>query len=85
MYHPPTTLPPLQVDQGKPGKDSDHSVVVFAPLTNPQYRVFRKKKTVSVRPLPHTDILKFESDLARVSWGELFDDKTVDQQTVLQK
>ena len=31
MYHPPTTLPPLQVDTDKTGKDSDHNIVVFAP------------------------------------------------------
>ena len=81
MYHPPTTLPPLQVDPGKTGKDSDHTIVVFAPITNLQCRVIRKKKTVSVRPLPQTEIFKFEGDLAKVSWEELFDDKTVDQQT----
>ena len=67
MYHPPTTLPPLQVDTGKTGKDSDHSVVVFAPRTNPQYRVTRKKKTISVRPTPQSNMLKFESDLAEIS------------------
>ena len=32
-YHPPTTMPPLQVDEGKKGKDSDHNSVVFAPKT----------------------------------------------------
>ena len=31
LYHPPTTLPPLQVDEDKPGSDSDHNIVVFAP------------------------------------------------------
>ena len=34
LYHPPTILPPLQVDVNKAGKDSDHYVVPFAPLKN---------------------------------------------------
>ena len=82
-YHPPTTLPPLQVDTGKTGRDSDHNVVVFAPRTNLQYRVSRKKKVVPIRPLPQSDIFKYESDLAKVSWEEIFKDKTVDEQTKL--
>ena len=31
LYHPPTTLPPLQVDEGKTGASTDHNIVVFAP------------------------------------------------------
>ena len=31
MYHPPTTLEPLQVDADKIGSDSDHNNVIFAP------------------------------------------------------
>ena len=46
LFHPPTTLPPLQVDEGKAGKDSDHNVVVFAPKSNPQYHQTQQKKTV---------------------------------------
>ena len=39
LYHPPTTLPPLKVDTDKAGKDSDHDVVLFAPLSNIQFKV----------------------------------------------
>ena len=60
MFHPPTTLQPLQVDEDKIGKDSDHNVVVFAPRSNIQYQQSRKKKTVLTRPLPETEIFKFE-------------------------
>ena len=52
LFHPPTTLPPLQVDQDKEGKDSDHNVVVFAPNSNTEYKQSRKKKTILTRPLP---------------------------------
>ena len=29
--HPPTALPPLQVDEGKAGVDSDHQALILAP------------------------------------------------------
>ena len=44
LYHPPTTLSPLQADSNKKGQNSDHDVVVFAPNSNAQYRVSRKRK-----------------------------------------
>ena len=34
MFHPPTTLPPLQVDANKKGKDSDHDIVLLAPKSS---------------------------------------------------
>ena len=80
MYHPPTTLPPLQVDSDKKGKDSDHNVVVFAPLSNVEFRLERTKKTIRTRPVLQSQILKFERDLAQFPWAESFENKTVDQQ-----
>ena len=38
QYHTPTILPPLQVDEGKKGQDSDHNIVIFAPQDNVQYK-----------------------------------------------
>ena len=34
FYHPPTTLPPLQVEENKKGKDGDHQDFNLAPLSN---------------------------------------------------
>ena len=59
-YHPPTTLPPLQVDSDKTGKDSDHDVVLFAPISNQQYKVTRKYKVIKTRPIPESQVYKFE-------------------------
>ena len=59
MYHPPTTLPPLQVDTDKLGKDSDHNIVVFAPLSNVEFRMERIKKTIRTRPVLQSQIFKF--------------------------
>ena len=50
LYHPPTTLPPLQVDADKKGSDSDHNIVVFAPLSNSKYQMDRIKKSIRIRP-----------------------------------
>ena len=46
LYHPPTTLPPLQVDVDKNGKDSDHNIVVFAPKSNIQFKEQITKRTI---------------------------------------
>ena len=42
LYHPPTTLPPLQADPEKGGSDSDHNIVIFAPMNNPDYHIKRR-------------------------------------------
>ena len=56
LFHPPTTLDPLQVDDDKQGSDSDHLMVVFAPILNQKYKVVRMKKTIITRPLPEDKI-----------------------------
>ena len=79
LFHPPTTLPPLQVDSDKIGKDGDHEVVILAPINNAQYRVERKKKTVVTRPLPQSQIENFEKAVMMNHWEEAFEGKTVDE------
>ena len=83
LFHPPTTLPPLQADTGKGGKDSDHNVVLLAPKNNKKYKVIRVKKIIKTRPLPESQIVKFEHDLALQPWDILFLNKTVDAQVEL--
>ena len=63
LYHPPTTLPPLEVDPDKNGVNSDHNIVVMAPLNNEQYRIDRVKKVIKTRPLPESKIFEFENDI----------------------
>ena len=79
-YHPPTTLPPLQVDVGKTGKDSDHDIVLFAPRSNLQYKIDRKIKTIKTRPTPLSQIVKFEQDLANYPWNDVLENKTCNEQ-----
>ena len=80
LYHPPTTLPPLQVDSNKKGKDSDHDVVLFAPVQNLNYRQERIKKTIRIRPVLESQVLKFEKDLANHPWQEVLENQTADKQ-----
>ena len=65
LYHPPTTLAPLQVDKNKKGKDYDHFIVVFAPKSNNNYRVERSKREVNIQPLPESKICLFGSDIQK--------------------
>ena len=81
LYHPPTTLPPLQIDPDKAGKDSDHDVVLFAPLNNLQFKVDRVRKTIKTRPIPQSQVIKFEKDLANHPWEEISSNQTPDKQT----
>ena len=60
LYHPPTTLPPLEVDTNKVGKDGDHNIVVLAPVRNLSSKTYRKKKKVITRPLPESGMRSFE-------------------------
>ena len=58
-YHAPTTMSPLQVDEGKKGKDSDHNTVVFAPKTNQNFIQIPEKIKIKFRPLHEDKIKKF--------------------------
>ena len=81
FFHPPTTIPPLQVDSDKKGKDGDHDIVLLAPKSNAQYTVERTKKIIKTRPILESQLLKFEQDLAGFPWTQVFEGKTPDEQT----
>ena len=52
LYHPPSCISPLEVDEDKIGKHSDHNIVVLAPINQPYTGPKRKKKIIKTRPLP---------------------------------
>ena len=80
MYHPPTTIPPLQVDSEKVGKDGDHEIVILAPKSNAQYMIKRQKKAIVTRPLPESKILNFEKAIMSTKWEKIFKDKNIHEQ-----
>ena len=79
VYHPPTTLPPLQVDPGKKGADSDHQVVIFAPKSNLNYMKPRSKKTITTRPLSQSGIDNFGKVITAHDWKEVFEEHIIDE------
>ena len=79
MYHPPTTMPPLQVDDNKKGKDGDHQIMLFAAKTNLQYKVERVNRTIKTRPIPKSKIAKYEQDIINYPWDQVFEGKSVDE------
>ena len=78
-YHPPTTLPPLQADEGSQGKDGDHNIVVFAPCSNQQYKVERNKRIIHTRPLPESNMILFEQSIMNNPWEEHFKNKSINE------
>ena len=65
LYYSPTSLPPLQVDSDKKGKDSDHSIVVFSPRTNQEYFKKLDSKLIQIRPLPDCSIRGFGQEIVQ--------------------
>ena len=79
LFHPPTTLAPLQVDSDMSGKDSDHDIVVLAPVHNKDYHTERKKKKIFTRPLPASGVELFEKALISHPWNKVFENKSIDE------
>ena len=67
------------MDTDKQGKDGDHDVVVLAPVSNQEYRIERKKRTIITRPLPQSQILNFEKAIVSTDWEHVFNSKNVDE------
>ena len=78
LFHPPTTLPPLQVDEGKKGSDSDHEVIIFAPKSDGNFVIPRAKKTIIIRPLPQSGIDGFGKEITEHSWIEVLEVENID-------
>ena len=73
LYSPPTSQSPLEVDAGMKGSDSDHHVIVFAPLTNTRFKKDRQFTVISHRPLPPSRIQEFGQEFVRHSWAEVLE------------
>ena len=79
LLQEPTILPPLQVDDNKEGKDSDHKGVQCLPRNNlAQEGGFIREKVV-VRRFPESKILDAGLDLTQEDWEFLKDNKNVDE------
>ena len=77
-YHPPVNLPPFEVDPNLKGKDSDHMIILFAPLPCgiPNYRP--EKKILYLRHISEPQIKECGKFLGGHLWNEVFDEPSVD-------
>jgi hypothetical protein len=73
----PSILPPLQVDEDKNGKDSDHKGVQCLPRTNSAPLGGPVRQKVTVRRFPESKIVEFGLALVDRSWEEIEDNKDV--------
>ena len=78
LFHPPSCISPLEVDEDKIGKNSDHNIIVLAPINLPYNGPKRKKKTIITRPLPESQIEKFGKFMTSHDWTEVFSTHDVD-------
>ena len=78
MYQAPECLPPLQVDVGIEGSDSDHNIVLLPPITMEHNRR-HEKRTVVTRPLPESGINQFSQFICTHSWQEVIEEEDIDK------
>ena len=69
----PTILHPMQVDEGKEGKDSDHAGVQVLPRTNLTREGGAVGERVMMRPFPESGNARFGLTLMEKEWRELED------------
>ena len=78
-FHPPASIKPLEVDENKIGKHSDHNIVVLAPINLPFHGPARKKRVIKTRPLPQSQIEKFGKFITAHEWSEVFSTEDVNE------
>ena len=74
LMQEPTILPPMQVDQGMVGKDSDHAGVEMLPRTNLASEGSNRREKREVQPFPESRIVDFGFTLLQEDWSCLEDD-----------
>ena len=71
MMQEPTILPPLQVDNGKVGVDSDHQGVQVLPRTNLAWQGANLREKINVRPFPESQRAMFGVQLQNEDWTSM--------------
>ena len=71
VMYPPTAHPPIQVDDGKKGKDGDHKTLILAPKASKEFVIRRQTRKIKTRPMPESKIEAFCSELTRHKWVEI--------------
>ena len=82
LLQEPTRLPPLQVDQGRQGADSDHKGVEVLPRAVTANKGSAVRQRVVVQPFPESGLARFGLILQEEEWGELEEDNLTSTQMV---
>ena len=82
-YCDPVTKPPIQADENKSGKPSDHLVVLFEPYTASLEIPPRSYRTVKTRPINFEGLKKFSIWVENCNWIDFYKCKGVDKKAEL--
>ena len=52
---------------------------MIASLSNASYAIKRNKKTIKVRPLPESQIIKFENEIINHDWSDVINCSNIDE------
>ena len=74
FYKKPKCLDPLQADQNKRGKDSDHKIAVFEPIENQNDSSARIKRIIKLRPITKKGLDKMLEWLMEEKWLMVFNE-----------
>ena len=78
LLHPATALPPVQVDEGKEGKDGDHQALILAPKAKQAFKVKREKRLIKTRPMPESRKNNFYAEITNYKWEDVITNENVD-------
>ena len=80
LYKSPFIAPPLQPDNPRTAKPSDHSVPVCVPHTDRHRPAERNYRTIKYRPLPDSSVRNFGAWIVSEDWGCISSDMSPSEQ-----
>ena len=81
-YKSPIIAPPLQPDDPKKAKPSDHSVPVCAPHTDRYKPAARNYRIIKYRPMPESSVHRFGEWIVNENWDSINSEMSANQQSV---
>ena len=81
LFLPPTTMAPLDNDDDRSGKPSDHLVVVMEPLSSQNPTSVKRYKTIKYRPFPDSAIREMGLWVQSQTWDEIYKISDADKKT----
>ena len=78
LFQEPECLAPLEVDEDKIGKNSDHNIVILPPITISNNRK-RVKRAVVTRPMPESGVNQFSQFISSHTWDEVLEEPDIDR------